>query len=159
MEKTSVLMVCAANICRSSMAEGMLKHRLQELNLQRQIQVDSAGTRASQPGHKPDLRAQKVMAEAGVSLARLKARQVTLKDMVRSDYIVVMDRSNYNDLVKICPPEHQLKIKLLMSFAPGLGVEEVPDPYYGNYKGFEEVFRLIDAAVSGLLRYMDNQGG
>jgi protein-tyrosine phosphatase len=157
MGKVRVLMVCTANICRSPMAEGMLGYRLQESNLQRKIQVDSAGTRASQPGHKPDVRAQKVMAEAGVNLGRIKARKVTLKDMVRSDYIVAMDSSNYNDLVKICPPEHRSKIKLLMSFAPSLGLEEVPDPYYGSYKGFEEIFRLIDTAVIGLQHYMESQ--
>ena len=153
-QKTRVLFVCAANICRSPLAEGLMRHRLQELGLQGQFRADSAGTRASQRGHKPDARAQKVAGAAGVSLAGIKARQVTVKDMVRSDYIVAMDASNYKDLIKMCPPEDQFKIKLLMSYAPEFGVEDVPDPYYGNYGGFEEVFRLIDGAVNQLIKHI-----
>jgi protein-tyrosine phosphatase len=147
-------MVCKANICRSPMAEAMLRFRLQELGLQGKIRVDSAGTMASQPRHKPDVRAQRVMAEAGVSLGRIKARQITVKDMLRSDYIVAMDTANYDNLVDICPPEHRHKLSLLMSFAPEMGVEEVPDPYYGNYSGFAEVFRLIDPAVTQFLSHV-----
>ena len=134
------------------MAEGLLRHRVQQLGLKRVIRVDSAGTRASVPRHKPDTRAQKVMACAGVSLAGIKARQVTVKDLIRSDYVLAMDSSNYNDLLAICPPEHQNKIKLLMSYALQLGVNEVPDPYYGSAAGFEEVFRLVDVAVDQLLQ-------
>jgi len=156
-QKTRVLFICAANICRSPLAEGVMRHRLQELGLHRQFQADSAGTRASQRGHKPDPRAQKVAGAAGVSLAGIKARQVTVKDMLRSDYIVAMDASNYKDLIKMCPPEHQLKIRLMMSYAPEFALEDVPDPYYGNFAGFEEVFRLIDAAVPGLMTYIVDQ--
>ena len=128
-----------------------MRFRLKELGLQGKIRVDSAGITASPPGHKPDARAQRVMAAAGVSLARIKARQITLRDMLRSDYIVAMDTANYDSLIDMCPPEHRNKVSLLMSYAPELGVEEVPDPYYGSYSGFEKVFRLIDPAVSQLL--------
>jgi len=134
-----------------------MRHRLQELGLHTQFQADSAGTRASQRGHKPDARARKVAGAAGVSLAGIKARQVTARDMLRSDYIVAMDVSNYKDLIKMCPPEHQFKIRLLMSYAPKLALGDVTDAYYGNFAGFEEVFRLIDAAVPGLLTYMVDQ--
>ena len=147
-------MVCTANICRSPMAEGIMRHRLQELGLQRAIRVASAGTRASLPGHKPDARAQKALAEAGVSLSRIKARQITVKDMLRSDYIVAMDTAIYDNLIEMCPPEHRHKVSLLMSYAPELGMEEVPDPYYGSYSGFEKVFQLIDPAVTQLLGHV-----
>lgn len=156
MGKIRVLMVCRANICRSVMAEGMMRQNLEQLGLRRMIRVDSAGTRASQPGHQPDARAQKTLSAVGVSVAGIKARQVTAKDMVLSDYILAMDCSNYNDLMAMCPPEHQFKIRLLLSYAPELAVPEVPDPYYGSVRGFEEVFRLIEPALNQLLQQIVN---
>ena len=66
---------------------------------------------------------------------------------MHSDLILAMDRANIRDLEKICPPVYQHKIRLLMSYLPGHQPQEVPDPYYGSVAGFEEVFRLIDAAA------------
>ena len=152
MEKIRILVICAANICRSPMVEGLIRHRVLEAGLKKRILVDSAGTRASQPRHKPDARTQKLMAVRGVSLRGIKARQVKVKDMVRNDFILAMDNANFNDLLQLCPPEHQFKIKLLMNYAPELGVEEVPDPYYGTMGGFEEVLRLAEVAVDNLLK-------
>ena len=156
--KTQVLFVCAANICRSPLAEGVMRHRLQEMRLQRKFVADSAGVRASLSRQKPDLRAQRVAAAAGVSLAGIKARQITTKDLIHSEIVVAMDRPNLRQLEELSPVAVRHKLHLLLSFAPELGVDEVPDPYYGNYSGFEEVFRLIDAGVSGLLSHMVNPG-
>jgi protein-tyrosine phosphatase len=129
----------------------MLRHRLREMGLQRKFESQSAGTRASQPGHNPDPRAQRIAQEAGISLGGIRASQVSVKDLQRSDYVLAMDQSVVSDLLTICPPQEQGRISLLMSFAAGSGHDEVPDPYYGNYRGFEEVFRLIEEAVTGLL--------
>jgi len=133
-----------------------MRQSVEQLGFKRLIRVDSAGTVASQPGHKPDARAQKILSAAGVSLAGVKARQVTVKDLVLSDYILAMDSSNYSDLMAMCPPEHQFKIKLLLSYAPELSVPEVPDPYYGSVRGFEEVFRLLEPALNRLLHQIIN---
>lgn len=154
--KTKVLFVCAANICRSPLAEGVMRHRVQEMGLRGEIVAASTGVRASQPGHKPDMRAQRVAAEEGVSLAGIKARQIKAKDLIHNEIVVAMDRSNLRILVELSPAVHRHKLHLLMSFAPEMGLDEVPDPYYGNYGGFEEVFRLIDTGVSGLLSHLVN---
>ncbi len=156
--KTKVLFVCAANICRSPLAEGVMRHRIQEMGLQGKIVASSAGVRASQPGQKPDKRAQRVAAAAGVSLAGIKARQIKTKDLIHAEIVVAMDRSNLCVLEELSPAVHRHKLHLLLSFAPEVGLDEVPDPYYGNYGGFEEVFRLIDTGVSGLLSHMVNHG-
>lgn len=152
--KFDVLMVCTANICRSPLAEGLLRQRLRALGLHRKVLVRSAGTKASQPGHKPDPRARRVAEAVGVSLARIKAQQVTAGDLARSDCVLAMDLQNLRDLELMCLQADRHKLHLLLEFAPELGLEEVPDPYYGNYEGFEEVFRVIDAGLTGVSRYL-----
>ncbi len=79
--------------------------------------------------------------------------------MMVSDMILAMDRVNMRALQAICPVEQQQKIKLLMDYAPHMGEEEVPDPYYGNYSGFETVFGLINEAVGGLLKDLADPRG
>ncbi len=134
------------------MAEGMLKHRIRELGLHRKVKVSSAGTVASQPGHKPDIRAQRVMAQSGIELSKIKARQVSVKDMIRNDYILAMDTNNYNDLLAMCPEEHQAKINLLLDYSSAGNETDLPDPYYGTIYGFEEVASLLEPAIEGLLQ-------
>lgn len=138
------------------MAEVVMRHQVRECGLHTKITVSSAGTRASQPGHRPDARVQKVLSATGMSLAGIRARQVTAKELERSDYVLAMDTPNYNDLIELGSPEQHIKIRLLMSYAPELGVGEVPDPYFGNIGGFEEVLRLVDVAVSHLIREIAN---
>jgi len=139
------------------MAEGLLRHHLQHSDLRYRVNVSSAGTRTSQPGCRPDQRAQRAMAVAGVNLGRIKARRITGHDFVRSDYIFAMDNKNMQDLMDICPAEHQYKISLLLSHLSGHALDEVPDPYYGSVEGFEKVFELIDAAVVDLIFHIADQ--
>ena len=84
-------------------------------------------------------------------MAGIKARQVKIGDIVSSDIVVALDRANLRALHSLFPEEHHHKIHLLMSFASELDLDEVPDPYYGNYGGFENVYNLIDIGVSGLI--------
>jgi protein-tyrosine phosphatase len=149
--KARVLFVCTENICRSPLAEGLMRHHLQLAGKATGVEVSSAGTRTSQPGARPDQRAQKLAAAAGINLGRIRARKVTQKELALSDRIIAMDRANRRDLIKICPPEHQYKISLLLSHVPDQALDDVPDPYYGSYKGFEEVFQLIEVAVICLI--------
>jgi len=112
---------------------------------------------ASRPGSRPDLRVQKVAEAAGVNLRRIRASRVAEKELVRSDYILAMDNTNLQNLMDICPPEHQRKISLLLSHLSGHALDEVPDPYYGSVEGFEKVFQLIDAAVVALIPHIASQ--
>ncbi len=152
--KTRILLVCTENICRSPMAEGLLRHYLQQTELCDRVQVCSAGTQASQPGCRPDQRAQKVAALRGINLGKIRARRVTARDLVRSDFIFAMDESNMRALRQLCPPEHQDKLSFLLSYHVGQPLLEVPDPYFGSTEGFERVFQIIDEAMDDLIDYL-----
>lgn len=67
------------------------------------------------------------------------------------DYVLAMDRGNYDDLTSLCPPDQLTRLRLFLEFAPGLGVTDVPDPYYGGATGFERVLDLVELAATGLL--------
>jgi protein-tyrosine phosphatase len=94
----------------------------------------------------------------GIDLRRIRARRIDLQDFERSDLILAMDHSNIEDLHKVCPSGYENKIDLLLSYLPGNVLDEVPDPYYGSYEGFVEVFNLISAAVAKLVFTIDTQG-
>jgi protein-tyrosine phosphatase len=155
--KTRVLLVCTENICRSPMAEGLLCQYLRQSQLHQQVDVSSAGTKASQPGCRADLRAQKVAALRGINISRIKARRVTARDLQRSDFIFVMDESNMRDLRQMCPPEYVDKISFLLSHQKQQPLLEVPDPYFGSAEGFERVFNILDEAMSGLVAYIEER--
>lgn len=150
-EKVRVLFVCMGNICRSPTAHGVFRALVEERNLQKLIEIDSAGTHAYHTGEPPDQRAQNTATQRGINLADLRARAVKNRDFDRFDYILAMDESNYNDLLAQCPEEAKAKIYLFLSFAPHLKRNSVPDPYYGGIRGFENVYDMIEHASKGLL--------
>ena len=154
--KTRILLVCTENICRSPMAEGLLRHHLQQSELRQRVEVDSAGTRSSMPGCRPDQRAQKVAAAGGISLAGIKSRRVTERDLQRSDFIFAMDEGNMRDLLELCPVVRHGKISLLLSHQGWQPMIEVPDPYYGSAEGFARVFQIIDDAMDGVISYIQS---
>jgi protein-tyrosine phosphatase len=133
------------------MAEGLLRHHLALSGLAKNFQVKSAGTRVSSPGARPDQRAIRVASAAGINLGRIRAKKVTERMLRRNDLIIAMDRSNLEDLRRICPEKEQFKLSLLSSHVPGLAQEDIPDPYYGSVEGFGEVFRLIQEAIPFLI--------
>ena len=146
-----VLFVCMGNICRSPTAHGVFQEFVQREGLTGVIAVDSAGTHAYHIGEQPDRRAQATALRRGVDLGSQKARRVAANDFVEFDYILAMDRDNYTQLAAQCPSEHRQKVQLFMEYAPELGYEEVPDPYYGGPQGFEQVFDMVEAAALGLM--------
>lgn len=151
MEKVSVLFVCLGNICRSPTAHGVFAHLVEEKGLGDRIRVDSAGTHAYHVNEPPDPRAQAAAARRGVDLSTLRARRALQDDFHAFDYVLAMDRSNFEHLAQLCPPGQEDKLRLFLSFAPELGEDDVPDPYYGGTAGFERVLDLIEGAAQGLL--------
>ena len=146
-----VLMVCLGNLCRSPTAEAMLRKKVHEAGLDDRIEVDSAGTADYHVDSPPDRRAVAHGEKRGLKLKHLRGRQVALSDFDRFDFILAMDEDNLASLQRIQPPGSRAKVALLLSYAPQLGVREVPDPYFGGADGFETVLDLVESAADGFI--------
>lgn len=149
-----VLFVCMGNICRSPLAEGAFSNLLEQHQLCESISVDSAGTHDYHVGEPPDRRAQASALRRGLDISNQRARLVQQEDFARFDYILAMDRQNYERLAKLSAQEDRHKLKLFLEYAPHLGEVEVPDPYYGGPGGFERVLDMVEEAARGLLEHI-----
>lgn len=147
-----VLFVCMGNICRSPTAEGVMRKLLAETGLESRIFVDSAGTHDYHAGQAPDPRAQAAARRRGYEIGGLRARQVDASDFASFDLILGMDFNNLERLQRICPPEHQSKIGLLMPYASRRRALIVHDPYYRAPRDFDHVLDYIEDACEGLVR-------
>jgi protein-tyrosine phosphatase len=146
-----ILMVCLGNICRSPTAEGVLRHLLRQEAPDLKVEVDSAGTADYHIGEPPDPRSQRAAKSRGVDLSSLRARQVAATDFACFDLILAMDRNNLRALEALRPAGARARVQLFLEFAPQLGRLDVPDPYYGDANGFEQVLDLSTAAARGLI--------
>jgi len=145
-----VLMVCLGNICRSPMADGLLKKKIEINDLD--VFVDSAGTGAYHVGESPDKRMQATANKEGIDISSLQARQFVASDFDRFDLIYAMDKSNYDNIISMAKSEnHRLKVRMILEETyPGEEMS-VPDPYYGGNQGFEEVYHLLDKACDKII--------
>jgi protein-tyrosine phosphatase len=146
-----VLFVCLGNICRSPTAEGVFRHLLALEAPTLQVEADSAGTAGYHIGDPPDPRSQRAALRRGVDLGGLRARQVMPADFAHFDLILAMDRDNLAGLQSMRPARSRAQLRLFLDYAPQLDLREVPDPYYGDAGGFEEVLDLAAAASRGLI--------
>lgn len=137
-------MVCLGNICRSPLAEGILKAKAKEQGLD--WEVDSAGTSAYHAGELPDQRSIHVAQLHGLDITDQRSRQIKKSDLDYYDLVYVMDSSNYNNVMALCSTDEQkAKVKMIMNeVEPGMNIG-VPDPYWGN-DGFEQVYQMLDGA-------------
>ncbi|TVR76776.1 MAG: low molecular weight phosphotyrosine protein phosphatase [Chitinophagaceae bacterium] len=144
-----ILMVCLGNICRSPLAEGILKSKIDKDKLS--VEVDSAGTSAYHSGEKPDPRSIEVANKYNIDISNQKARQFSAYDFEVFDKIYVMDSSNYMDVIKLANSKgEEEKVMLIMNEAePGRNIN-VPDPYWDN-DGFEQVYRMLDRASDEII--------
>lgn len=141
--KTRVLMVCLGNICRSPLAEGILKSKVDSSH----IYVDSAGTGDYHIDESPDRRSVAIARRYNLDITDQRGRQFQVSDFDRFDHIYVMDNSNYRDVISLSRnDEDRQKVKLILNeIFPGENVD-VPDPYFGGDQGFENVFQMLDEA-------------
>ena len=152
----SLLFVCMGNICRSPMAEGILRHRLVQRGLEDRLKIDSAGTGGWHAGAPPDVRAIRLCDEHGIDIRGQRARILRSEDHTRFDLILCADRSTLSCVRSRRPVGASAEIALLLDWA-GLGagvdspVGDVPDPYDGGVDDFRRVYRLLDSAADGLL--------
>jgi protein-tyrosine phosphatase len=146
-----ILFVCLGNICRSPTAEGVLRAVAARDFPDLAIDIDSAGTADYHVGEPPDRRAIAAARRRGYDLAGLRARQIQPEDFHSFDLVLAMDRANLSELRVRRMDDATAQLGLFMSFAPGSGYDEVPDPYYGGVEDFERVLDLCEAASRGLL--------
>ena len=147
---TRILMVCLGNICRSPMADGLLRRKVIENKLD--VYVDSAGTANYHLGKQADERMRQTAKANQTNIDELRARQFTVADFGLFDKIYAMDEENYANIISLTQnPSDKLKVTLLLNeLYPGEN-RAVPDPYYGGMEGFEEVYTLLNEVSSKII--------
>jgi protein-tyrosine phosphatase len=149
-----ILFVCLGNICRSPLAEGIMLHLKEKYHLK--VQVDSAGTANYHVGEVPDRRTIANAKKNGIDLSFLRARQFNVADFDAFDRIYVMDRNNLENVMALAKNQvHKNKIDLFLNSVYENKNMEVPDPYYGTEKTFQDVFQLVYDACEKLARQLD----
>ncbi|WP_029034680.1 low molecular weight protein-tyrosine-phosphatase [Salinimicrobium terrae] len=141
--KTRILMVCLGNICRSPLAEGILKSKINP----QEIVVDSAGTSDYHVDDCPDPRSVSIAKENNLDITSQRGRQFSVEDFDSFDKIYVMDMANYRDVIsKARNEKDRNKVSLILNeIFPGENVE-VPDPYHGGADGFKRVYQMLNEA-------------
>ena len=146
---TKILMVCLGNICRSPLAEGIMRSKLSEDN----FIVDSAGTANYHIGNKPDGRSIKVALKYGLDISSQRGQQFRTGHFDTFDYIYAMDNSNYQNILKLARnQEDKRKVKLILNEVYPNQNYDVPDPYYGGEHGFENVYKMLDEACDNIVK-------
>ena len=137
-----ILMVCLGNICRSPLAEGILKQKTKHLNLT----IDSAGTAGYHIGKSPDPRAVAIAKKHDINISKLKARQFSRIDFENFDTIYVMDINNFSHLISLSSnAQERNKIRLILNELDPKNHDSVPDPYYDD-NGFKKVYNMLNEA-------------
>ena len=148
---TRILMVCLGNICRSPLAEGILRSKVNQ-----QIRIDSAGTGGYHVGELPDRRSIAVAKKNGIDITDQRCRKFVVDDFDLFDLIYVMDRSNYEDVLALARTDHdRSKVKMILDELFPDEYVDVPDPYYGGDRGFDNVYMMLDKACTVIAAKLD----
>ena len=142
-------MVCLGNICRSPLAEGILRHKCAQKKLD--WYIDSAGTGKWHLGAAPDKRSIQVASKHGIDISGLRARSVHSSDYEEFDIIFAMDKSNYKDLMSwALDKEEENKVKMILNEVYPNEDKSVPDPYFDD-DGFQNVYEMLDKACDKII--------
>ena len=145
-------MVCLGNICRSPLAEGILRNKILNMN----VTVDSAGTAGYHIGHKPDPRAIDIAKKNNIDISSLRARKFERSDFINFDKIYVMDKNNYHDIIDLAENKDQTSKVILITDV--LDSDSfVPDPYYGDLADFEKVFNLLEKICQKIANQIESR--
>lgn len=148
-----ILMVCLGNICRSPLAEGILKSKLPKDN----YYIDSAGTSNYHIGDLPDPRSIEIAKKYGIDITDQRGRQFTVADFDAFDRIYAMDASNYRNIIALARNESdKAKVQQILNVIYPNANHDVPDPYYGGAHGFDQVFKLLDEACDIIAEELEN---
>ena len=147
-------MVCLGNICRSPLAEGIMRHKIELYNLG--WEVDSCGTSGWHDGERPQDKTLESAYVNGIDMTGIRSRKFVISDFDEFDLIVVMDHQNKKNVLSLARnDDDNKKVVTLLSFDNYSDLEEVPDPYYEG--GFDYVYEIIDKATDGLLSTLGKQ--
>ena len=141
-----IAVVCLGNICRSPMAEVVLRDHLDSAGLD-DVELASAGTGGWHTGEKMDRRAAATLLEAGYDPERHRARQWPVGDPETYDLVLAMDADNLADLAGQAP---ESGLRMFRDFDPE-GPGDVPDPYYGGAEGFREVLAMVERTSDAIV--------
>jgi protein-tyrosine phosphatase len=134
-------MVCLGNICRSPLAEGILKSKTKNL------EVDSAGTAGYHIGKQPDIRSIDIAKKHDIDLTSQRARQFSTRDFDDFDKIYVMDNDNYSKIISLARSQEDMdKVDLILNEIYPKEYKSVPDPYYGGDEGFQNIYNLLETS-------------
>jgi protein-tyrosine phosphatase len=133
------------------MAEGVFRRVAAQEGVAHLFEIDSAGLGDWHVGQAPDTRAQAAALSRGMDISAQSARQVSRADYERFDLLLAMDGTNYAELARLAPAAARHKVRRFLDFAPHVGTQDVPDPFYGEKEGFDHALDLIEAASRGLL--------
>lgn len=157
MPKTRILFVCLGNICRSPLAEAIFKHKIRAKKLAHLVEADSCGTANYHVGDTPDPRTIKNALKNGVVIDHL-GRQLSARDLEAYDFIIAMDRSNHTNILRLSnATDHAHKIRLMRSFDINPSGDEVPDPYYGDEAGFQNVFEILSHSIDSFIEFLEKE--
>ena len=141
-------MVCLGNICRSPLAEGILKSKTQNLD----VYIDSAGTASYHVGNLPDSRSIEIANKNGIDLTYQRARQFSEKDFDDFDKIYAMDTNNYSNIISLGRNQSDRdKVDVILNELTPKSYDSVPDPYYGAGDGFQIVYNMLDNACDAIV--------
>ena len=147
---TRVLMVCLGNICRSPLAEGIFRDRVEKAGRSNDFLIDSAGTGGWHAGEAPHPGSLDIAGAHGIDIGGQRSRKVTASEIHSWDWVIAMDASNRRNLLQLgFPPE---RTRLLLGFTPPGMNRDVPDPYYEG--GFDRVYAMIDESCEHLLDFL-----
>ena len=143
-----ILMVCLGNICRSPLAEGILAHKTQHLD----VTVESAGTAGYHIGKLPDSRSIEIANKYEIDISNQKARQFSRADFDEFDIIYAMDTNNFAHLTSLAENQNERnKIRMILNEINPESFDSVPDPYYGGDNGFHLVYNMLDKACNKII--------
>jgi protein-tyrosine phosphatase len=151
---SKILMVCLGNICRSPLAEGILKAKTNHLD----VVVDSAGTAAYHVGEQPDIRSIEIANKYGVDLTSQRARQFSVNDFDEFDKIYAMDSTNYANIISLARDEKDRnKVDVILNESNPKSFQSVPDPYYGGENGFQDVYEMLEEACDIITQKLEKR--
>jgi protein-tyrosine phosphatase len=158
-EPTRLLFVCMGNICRSPLAESVFRHLARERGVEDRFEVDSAGTSGYHVGAPPDRRSAATALARGVQVAG-RSRQLAAPDLRRFDYVVAMDADNLAQIEALhAAAGGTARVHRLREWDPEASGLDVPDPYYGGARGFEDVHDMVERSCAALLDHLLRERG